>query len=121
MLIQHLSEETEIHAKDLVYAYGLYFFDILIKNYQNILTYYTSAFQMIAGIEKHIHVHVRKIYPDAELPYFLTHEESADKLVIEYQSERAMSPFAHGLMERTLQYYNEDATIKKEKFFNQEL
>lgn len=69
---------------------------------------------MIAGIEKHIHVHVRKIYPDAELPYFITHEESDDKLVLEYHSERAMSSFALGLMESTLDHYKEKATIKRE-------
>lgn len=113
-LITNLSEETKIDVPTLIYTYGLYFFDTLKNGYPNIFKHYKTGFNLIAGIEKHIHVHVRKIYPDAELPSFITHEETDTKLIIEYQSERAMSSFAQGLMERTLEHYNEEVTIKKE-------
>ena len=117
-LISNLSIETKIPASSLIYTYGLYFFDTLTKGHSNIFSFYQNAFSLLAGIEKHIHVHVRKIYPDAELPFFIVHEESPNKLVIEYQSERAMYQFAQGLMERTLEYYNETAIIKKELLDN---
>lgn len=113
-LVTNLHKETNIDVDTLVHAYGVYFFNTVKKGYHDILDYYKGAFDMIAGIEKHIHVHVRKIYPDAELPYFITHEESDDKLVLEYHSERAMSSFALGLMESTLDHYKEKATIKRE-------
>ncbi len=110
-LLTNLSKETNIDIPTLVHAYALYFFDTLKNGYGGIFTHYETAFDMIAGIEKHIHVHVRKIYPDAELPYFITHEESKNRLVLEYQSERAMYPFALGLMEKTLEHYQEEAHI----------
>lgn len=113
-LITNLSKETKIDASTLIYNYGLYFFDTLKNGYPNIFKHYKTGFDLISGIEKHIHVHVRKIYPDAELPSFIIHEESDTKLIVEYQSERAMSSFAQGLMERTLEHYNEDVSIKKE-------
>lgn len=113
-LITNLSIETNIEPQKLIHAYGVYFFDILTKGHPGIFDYYSSAFDLLAGIEKHIHVHVRKIYPDAELPYFNVMEESKDKLILEYHSERAMYQFALGLMERTLQHFNEKATITKE-------
>jgi hypothetical protein len=112
-LITNLSTETDINIPTLLHVYGLYFFDTLIKGHPNIFNYYKSAFSLLAGIEKHIHVHVRKIYPDAELPFFIVLYESDNKLILEYQSERAMYQFALGLMERTLEYYKESATIKK--------
>ena len=113
-LITNLSSETDIDTATLIHTYGLYFFDSLTKGHPDIFKYYQTAFDLLAGIEKHIHVHVRKIYPEAELPYFIVHEESNSKLVLEYQSERAMYQFALGLMERTLEHYNEKATITKE-------
>ncbi|MGG8497472.1 heme NO-binding domain-containing protein [Tenacibaculum sp. TC6] len=113
-LLANLSKQTTIDINSLIHSYGLYFFDSLKNGYPYIFNYYKTAFELIAGIEKHIHVQVRKIYPDAELPYFINHEEDDSKLVIEYQSERAMYAFAQGLMERTLEHYNEKATIKKE-------
>jgi len=113
-LISNLSVETDIDIPILIHAYGLYFFDALAKGYPGVFKYYKTAFCLLAGIEKHIHVHVRKLYPDAELPYFIIHEESENKLILEYQSERAMYQFALGLMERTLEHYNEFANIEKE-------
>ena len=110
-LITGLSKETSIEVQTLIHAYGVYFFDVLVKSYPNIFDYYKTAFDLLAGIEKHIHVQVRKIYPDAELPYFIVHEETVNKLVLEYQSERAMYGFALGLMERTLEHYKEVASI----------
>lgn len=112
-LITNLSQETNIEVPALIHTYGLYFFDTLKKGYPDIFNHYQTAFGLISGIEKHIHVHVRKIYPDAELPYFITHEETKDKLVIEYRSERAMYPFAEGLMERTIEHYDENASIER--------
>ena len=67
-LITNLSAETDIDIPTLIHVYGLYFFDTLAKGHPDIFNYYKTAFNLLAGIEKHIHVHVRKIYPDAELP-----------------------------------------------------
>ena len=117
-LISNLSTETDIDIPTLIHVYGLYFFDTLATVHPDIFNFYKTAFSLLAGIEKHIHVHVRKLYPDAELPYFIVHEESANKLVLEYQSERAMYQFALGLMERTLEHYDEPATIDKELLNN---
>jgi len=111
ILIKKLSQKTKINSQNLMHLYGVYFFDTLTKNYLNLFDYYKNALQLISGIEKHIHVEVRKMYPEAELPYFETHESSDSKLVIEYNSERAMYSFALGLIERTLDFYKEDAKV----------
>ncbi|CAM1368235.1 heme NO-binding domain-containing protein [Tenacibaculum xiamenense] len=112
-LVVNLSKYTNVDAQDLIHLYGIYFFDTLTKNYISLFDHYKNAFQLISGIEEHIHVQVRKMYPDAELPYFETHESSDSKLVIEYHSERALYSFALGLIERTLEHYNEKATVTK--------
>lgn len=113
-LVTALHKETNIAIGDLLHTYGLYFFDVLAKTYPKIFEYYPNAFELLAGIEAHIHVQVRKIYPDAELPYFEVLHYDDNKLVLHYQSERAMYMFGLGLMERTIKHYNEQVNITHE-------
>ena len=118
-IVSNLSILTKIDSSKLVYSFGLYFFDTLLKIHPKVFNFYHTAFDLLSGIETHIHTHVRKIYPDAELPYFIMHEKSNKKLILEYHSKRALSQFALGLMDKTLEHYKEKATIKKE-FLNNE-
>ncbi len=112
-LLASLSTTTNTEINKLIYVYGIYFFSVIKNNYKDIIESYASSFDLISSIENHIHVHVRKIYPDAELPYFITREKNNSNLVIEYQSERAMHSFAQGLMEKTIEHYQEDIRLEK--------
>lgn len=113
-LLTHLSAETNIPVNDLIYAYGLYFFQILTKHHRDIFSLYTSPLEMLASIENHIHVQVRKIYPGAELPTFKILDQKEDYLEMIYFSERSMYMFAKGLMEKTFEHYNENSKIEFE-------
>lgn len=113
-LLTNLSNLTRIKPNDLLKVYGLHFFEVLVKNYGTILKSYKTPLELLASIDEHIHVQVRKLYPDAELPYFETIERTEKKLIMIYHSSRAMYAFADGLMEKTFKYYNENATITYE-------
>lgn len=70
---------------------------------------------MLSSIENHIHVEVKKIYPDAELPTFFVEQKSENTLVMIYKSSRAMHHFGLGLMNKTFEHFNSTATIVLEK------
>jgi hypothetical protein len=70
---------------------------------------------MLASIENHIHVEVRKIYPDAELPTFEVLEKTKTSLIMIYRSSRAMHHFGLGLMNKTFEHFNATANIELEK------
>ena len=70
---------------------------------------------MLSSIEDHIHVEVRKIYPDAELPTFVVKEKTENSLVMIYKSNRAMHHFGLGLMNKTFEHFNSSASIILEK------
>lgn len=110
-LLTNLSNLTQITINDLLYVYGLHFFDVLFKNYAEIFEMYSGPLELLSSIEKHIHVHVRKIYPEAELPRFEIKEMKENKLEMIYYSSRSMYSFALGLMEKTFQHYGLSATI----------
>jgi hypothetical protein len=91
------------------------FFCVIETSYPGLLATYKDLIEMISSIENHIHVEVRKIYPDAELPTFLIEEKNEDSLILIYQSSRAMHHFGLGLMNKTFEHFNAKASIIIEK------
>lgn len=114
-LLVNLNEETGIAIDELLLVYGEHFFSVVEKSYSFFLKEFNDPIEMLASIEDHIHVEVRKIYPDAELPTFTIIEKTEDKLVMLYKSSRAMHSFGLGLMNKTFEYFNAVATILVEK------
>lgn len=114
-LLQHLSEHTAISIDDLLLVYAEHFFSVLEDSYPGLLATYKDPIEMISSIENHIHVEVRKIYPDAELPTFKVIKKTENSLELIYKSSRAMHHFGLGLMNKTFEHFNSSATIVLEK------
>lgn len=113
-LIGELHKSTQIPVPDLMHAYGLHLFSALASAYAPMLKGIENAFQMLSSVDEVIHVEVRKLYPDAELPRFQILEKDDQKMVMVYSSERKMSDVASGLIEGCLKHYKESATVTKE-------
>lgn len=114
-LLQNLSEKTDISIDNLLLVYAEHFFSVIEKSYPGLLATYKDPIEMISSIENHIHVEVRKIYPDAELPTFQVIEKTNDSLILDYRSSRAMHHFGLGLMNKTFEHFNSTAEIELEK------
>lgn len=114
-LLQHLSNNTGIAIDDLLLVYAEHFFGVIETSYPGLLATYKDPIEMISSIENHIHIEVKKIYPDAELPTFVVVEKTHNSLVLIYKSSRAMHHFGLGLMNKTFEHFNSKATIILEK------
>lgn len=114
-LLTNLSKETGLDIDTLLLVYGEHFFSVVQRSYPVFLQQYTDPIEMLSSIENHIHVEVRKIYPDAELPTFTVVTKTKDSLVMIYNSSRAMHAFGRGLMNKTFEHFNTKATILVEK------
>ncbi|MAW97032.1 MULTISPECIES: heme NO-binding domain-containing protein [unclassified Leeuwenhoekiella] len=114
-LLVELSEQTGTPIDSLLEVYGEHFFGVVLKSYPGFIAQYTDPLDLLASIESHIHVEVRKIYPDAELPVFRVLEKDTDKLTLVYRSSRAMYAFGKGLKQRTLAHFGQQAEILVEK------
>jgi hypothetical protein len=114
-LLQHLSKSTKISIDSLLLVYGEHFFREIEESYPGLLATYIDPIEMISSIENHIHIEVRKIYPDAELPTFEVIEKTENSLILIYKSSRAMHHFGLGLMNKTFEYFNSTASIVLEK------
>ncbi len=118
-LLAVLSKKTGISIDDLVYTYGLFFFSVLYKHHPNIFELYHDPLEFLASIENHIHVEVRKMYPDAELPTFEVLLKDDRQIEMIYSSERSMYMFAKALMEKTFEHYNQPVKLTMEKLNEQ--
>jgi len=114
-LLQNLKIQTGISIDNLLLIYGEHFFSVIETNYKDLLSSYNDPIEMLASIENHIHVEVRKIYNDAELPTFIIKEKTKKTLILIYKSSRSMHHFGLGLMNKTFEYFNSKATIILEK------
>lgn len=114
-LLQHLSANTGIDIDTLLLVYAEHFFSVIENSYPGLLATYKDPIEMISSIENHIHVEVRKIYPDAELPVFIVEGKTENSLTMIYKSSRAMHHFGLGLMNKTFEHFNATATITLEK------
>ena len=114
-LLQNLSTNTGISTDNLLLVYGEHFFSVLEDSYPGLLATYKDPIEMLASIENHIHIEVRKIYPDAELPTFIVVKKTENSLIMIYKSSRAMHHFGLGLMNKTFEHFNSTAKIVLEK------
>ncbi|MCG8371967.1 MAG: heme NO-binding domain-containing protein [Balneolales bacterium] len=118
-LIIHLSSETNIDVETLIKEFGRYIFDAFLNNYPMFFDASPNALEFLKSIDSYIHVEVNKLYPDATLPSFATEIKDDGSMEMIYRSERKMSSLAFGLIERTLEYYDEEYTVSRE-FLNED-
>lgn len=113
-LISSLHEKTKIPVNDLIYTFGHFLFSSLTKAHPEVIANYQSPMNLLYSIEDHIHVHVKKLYPDAELPSFTILEKTDTSISIIYKSSRGLYRLAHGLMEKCFEEFNKTAKVSYE-------
>jgi hypothetical protein len=113
-LVSNLSLKTDIPIETLLTVFGKYLFGVFETKYSAFFTHIKTGFDFLETIENHIHIEVKKLYPDAELPTFKTTRLDENTLEMIYSSERKMSALAKGLIEATFEYYQENINIDQE-------
>lgn len=106
--------ETGIAVPVLVKTFGQHLFGKFVVGYPTFFTGVTSGFDFLRSIERHIHVEVKKLYPDAELPAFEYESPSADRLIMTYRSSRGLADFAEGLMIGCFAHFGEKVNLARE-------
>ncbi len=116
--VVNLHKETQIAIPDLLRTFGQYLHGTFAKNYSGFFDDASNAFDFLESIERYIHVEVKKLYPNAELPTFESERKGNNQMVLIYKSDRRMGDFALGLIEKTMEYYKEPADVKMENIEN---
>ena len=110
-LVKSLSAQAEVPVPDLLVAYGRALFSRFVELYGSFFDGVENAFQFLGQVEHYIHIEVRKLYPDAELPQFEYEEQSDDRMVMVYRSQRPFARFAEGLIHGCIAHFGEPIAL----------
>jgi hypothetical protein len=117
-LLTYVSKKTDVHPEILLEKFGVFVFPYLIGKHSYIIENFDNPIDLIGGIENHIHIEVKKLYNDADLPTFRVVEKTEKKLSVIYNSSKGLTYFAIGLMKETLNHFNVNGSITIDKSFD---
>ena len=113
-LVVDLSRRTGTPVPGLVHAFGRHLLHRFTVGFPGFFTSAADTFEFLERVEGYVHIEVRKLYPDAELPTFECRRLAPDTLEMTYRSGRGLSDLAHGLIEACAEHYHEAVTIAVE-------
>ena len=110
-LVTCLSRETGATASDLMRTFGEHLFERFHYLFPNYFEGVPSAFDFLRRVDEYVHIEVRKLYPEAELPTFTCEMPRPDQLSMTYRSTRPFAPLAEGLIRGCIAHYGEPIEI----------
>lgn len=113
-LVVQLSDRTGISGPTLVKTFGRYLFGILARHYPNFREEHGNTFDFLQQLDGYIHVELRKLFPDAELPVFQFNASVPGTLTMDYSSSRPYADLAEGLIVGCIHHYGEPIELSRE-------
>lgn len=112
-LVGRLSAHTGIAASALVKAFGQHLAGRFTQLYPGFFEGTRGTFDFLSSIEGHVHVEVRKLYPDAELPTFESTPHDDRHMTMRYQSRRPFADLAEGLILGCAAHFGERIAVQR--------
>ncbi|WP_270728202.1 heme NO-binding domain-containing protein [Shimia sp. Alg240-R146] len=103
----HLNAPVEA----LQVQFGEWMFERFVEGYPAFFVGKHDGFDMLDSIENEVHVEVRKLYPEVELPTFATERPAEQQLKMVYSSERPLQHFCRGMVEACMTHFGHDFTV----------
>jgi len=110
-LLVNLNQQTSMPIPQLLEAYGRHLFFRFVDLYPHFLNKSVGLFRFIEKIDQYIHVEVKKLYPDAELPKIEARRSADNQMEMVYKSSRKLAFFALGLLKSASDFFEEPIDI----------
>lgn len=114
-LVQAFSDRLDAPVDDLQVLFGKWMFNKFVDGYPAFFEGKHDAFTMLESIENEVHVEVRKLYPEVELPTFATERLDGQTLQMVYSSERPLVAFCHGMIQACIEHFQTPADITRDE------
>ncbi len=112
-IVEAFSEHSGLSPEVLQRKFGHWMMEHFGAHYPKFFENKKNSFEMLEAVDGEIHVEVRKLYPDAELPRFDTVRTSDNEMTMSYSSPRPLVGFCHGLIEACVERFDEKADIER--------
>ena len=110
-LVDAIGARTATPADALQRRFGHWLMAYFARTYPALMASHPDALSLLEAIEGEVHVEVRKLYPDAELPRFETTRLGPRHLRMTYRSPRPLAAFCHGLIEACLAHFDTQGDV----------
>lgn len=112
-MVGELSELSAVPSSVLVKTFGRRMFAKFLSTYPDAFERVTSTFELLLKVEETIHVEVRKLNPEAELPTFRFPATEEGCLDVIYESTRPFADLAEGLIEACIEHFDERLNLTR--------
>ncbi|MCJ8275638.1 MAG: heme NO-binding domain-containing protein [Bdellovibrionales bacterium] len=110
-IVTLLSQKSGVHGADLVKAFGRHLLDTFHKIHPDYFNK-DNSIEFMKSVDDYIHVEVKKLYPDAELPKIDFIDDKSGTHKINYSSKRPFADLAEGLIERCIEVFEDDFELE---------
>jgi len=113
-LLGELAKHTGLGTQALLCTFGEYLFGRFAALYPELFQPTTSPLTFLSKVDDYIHVEIRKLYPDAELPEFECQSPRSGSLHMTYRSDRPFASLAEGLIRGCIAHYDARVDVQIE-------
>lgn len=106
-------EESGMEGHELVEAFGMFLVKRFSEDYDRFFVAAGDLFTFLDSVDRHIHVQVRKLHPEAATPSVKLTRKSADEATLVYQSSRKLCALARGMMLGAAEHYGSELTLQE--------
>ena len=111
-LLTELAKHTGLDTQALLCAFGEYLFGRFAALYPELFQATTSPLGFLSKVDDYIHVEIRKLYPDAELPEIECQSTRSGSLHMTYRSTRPFASLAEGLIRGCIAHYGAHVDVE---------
>lgn len=109
-----LAERTGVPVAALVRGFGDHLSGAFARSHPAFFERAGNLFDFLESIEDHIHVEVRKLYADAELPTFRVEQRTPTRIVLLYRSPRRMGHLSEGLIQGSARQFGVQVMVQSD-------
>lgn len=114
-LVSKLSQATGQPASALVRAFGEHLFKRLFALYPQFFDGIDDAQDFLRCVDGYVHMEVRKLYPEAELPSFYFHDATGPgEVTFEYRSGRPFADLAEGMILACIRHFGSAIEMERQ-------
>lgn len=113
-MVVELSNQTGTPVPDLIKAFGGHLFKHFANAHAKTMGNVMTSEELLSSVENRIHVEVRKLFPDAELPMIGFETIDAKTSEVLYQSTRPFADLAEGLIAAAIKHFDDPITMTRE-------
>ena len=110
-LVEEVSKQISLPMEDVIGSFGEFMFNKLASRHPIFIEQSPDLKTFLKSIESVIHVEVRKLYDQPNLPTFEYEEPNSDVLIMQYSSPRKLCVLAEGLIRGAALHYKTNIEV----------